>query len=40
MSFSILMCPSSCYTMRYLTNEDEYPIYGNETYSGVCFFFI
>ncbi|CAF4822265.1 unnamed protein product [Rotaria sp. Silwood1] len=31
---SILLCPSSCYTMRYLTNQDEYPIFGNETYSG------
>jgi hypothetical protein len=36
-SFSILICPSSCYTTRYLTNQNEYPIFGNETYSGVCF---
>ena len=33
----MLICPSSCYTMRYKTNADQYPIYGNETYSGVTF---
>ncbi|CAF4100035.1 unnamed protein product, partial [Adineta steineri] len=31
---SILICPSSCYTMKYLTNQNAYPIFGNETYSG------
>ncbi|CAF5206483.1 unnamed protein product, partial [Rotaria magnacalcarata] len=31
---SVLICPSSCYTMRYISNQEEYPIFGNETYSG------
>ncbi|UJR29534.1 hypothetical protein I4U23_010751 [Adineta vaga] len=31
---SIINCPSSCYTMKYLRNQDAYPIFGNETYSG------
>ncbi|CAF4666734.1 unnamed protein product, partial [Rotaria magnacalcarata] len=31
---SIFICPTSCYTMQYLTNQQEYPLFGNETYSG------
>jgi hypothetical protein len=31
----MFICPSSCYTMRYLSNQQEYPLFGNETYSGV-----
>ncbi|UJR20328.1 hypothetical protein I4U23_023459 [Adineta vaga] len=31
---NIFICPSSCYTTRYLSNQQEYPLYGNETYSG------
>ncbi|CAF1112160.1 unnamed protein product [Adineta steineri] len=31
---NIFICPSSCFTMQYLTNQQEYPIFGNETYSG------
>ncbi|CAF0846728.1 unnamed protein product [Rotaria sordida] len=31
---NIFLCPSSCYTMRYLSNQQEYPLFGNETYSG------
>jgi len=38
MNFSILICPSSCYTWKYLSNQNAYPIFGNETYSGVCFY--
>ncbi|CAF3441204.1 unnamed protein product, partial [Rotaria sp. Silwood2] len=30
----IFICPSSCYTMRYIYNQQEYPLFGNETYSG------
>ncbi|CAF1452722.1 unnamed protein product, partial [Adineta ricciae] len=31
---NVFTCPSSCYTIRYLSNQQDYPIYGNETYSG------
>ncbi|CAF1215178.1 unnamed protein product [Adineta ricciae] len=31
---SIINCPSTCYTMRYLSNQQDYPVFGNETYSG------
>lgn len=32
---NIIDCPSTCFTNEYLTNYYQYPIYGNETYSGV-----
>ncbi|CAF2093138.1 unnamed protein product [Rotaria magnacalcarata] len=31
---TIFICPTSCYTMQYLTNQQEYTLFGNETYSG------
>ena len=36
--FSIFICPSSCYTIKYKTDHNRYPIYGNDTYSGVTTF--
>ena len=33
--FSLFICPSSCFTRRYLNSHAEYPVYGNESYSGV-----
>jgi hypothetical protein len=35
LSFSTFVCPSSCYTEAYRSNQQEYPLYGNVSYSGV-----
>lgn len=33
--FSLFVCPSSCYTEEYRSNQQEYPLFGNFSYSGV-----
>jgi hypothetical protein len=31
----MFVCPSLCYTAEYQSDQQEYPLYGNESYSGV-----
>lgn len=35
----MFVCPSSCYTDQYRYNQQEFPLYGNVSYSGVRLYF-